>query len=609
MSLVRGWLDMLARAPFHDPAGRGRRKTLMDQGLAGTPHSASPGKSSGSSPSGLKRVLGAFDLTLMGVGAILGAGIFAAIGTAAAGNAARPGAGPSLILSFVITAVVCGFTAVCYAELAACVPVSGSAYTYAYATLGELAAWVIGWDLILEYAISNVAIALSWGTYCRVLLGHMGLHVPWWLATDPISARATPELWATAPRVLDVPIVFNLLALSITVLLTGVVVWGIRESTRINTVMVLLKIAVLAFFIAMAASLVPVSQMRANLTPFFPNGAKGTFTGASIVFFAFVGYDSISTVAEETRNPGRNVPVGIIASLIICTVLYLAVTIMFCGMVPFDFIQSLVATEQADPLTMALHHVAPSVGWASLMVAAGAVIAQTSALLVYQIAQPRIFFAMARDGLLPRMFTRVHPRFGTPWVTIVVTGAFIGITSMFSRLDEMVDLTNIGTLFAFVVVCVGVPILRHTEPDRPRPFKVPLGPYLLPGLGAFSCLGLMWFLPSASWWRFLGWLTMGVAVYLGYGRSHSLLGQRKGRPSLAGPRLKLNSLAVAIVSVGLFVLPHDAGPSALLRALAEAHHPDHPRVLRGLGFIILGLATACLARALPARRAGRTGSG
>ena len=561
------------------------------KGLFVTKTIAQPGDVGGPA---LRRVLGALDLTLLGVGAVVGAGIFTTIGTAAAGNAMRPGAGPSLILSFLITAVVCAFTALCYAELASTVPVSGSAYTYAYATLGELTAWVIGWDLILEYAISNVAIAISWAHYARTLLGQLGINVPWYLATDLRSAALEPGLVATAPHLAGVPVVFNLLAAAITMALTVVVIWGIRESARLNAAMVLVKIAVLAFFVGLAAWWVPRPTLVGNWQPFFPNGATGTLTGAAIVFFAFVGYDSISTVAEETRNPGRNVPLGIIASLAVCTVLYLVVTCAFTGMVPFDHLKTLVAGEHAEPLTVAMAHVAPDAHWPRAIIAAGAVAAETTALLVYQVAQPRIFFAMARDGLLPATFARIHPRFGTPWATIVATGAFIAVVSTFTSIDEMVDLCNIGTLFAFVVVCVGVPVLRLAEPHRERPFRVPLGPVLLPGLGAASCLGLMWFLPPASWWRFLGWLVAGVALYLAYGYSHSQLGRQNGRSAQASARLKVGSVAVALIALGLFVLPHTASALQILGQLLR--RAGSSRVDGGVALIAVGLvlALACL---------------
>ena len=555
--------------------------------------------SSDRQPAGLRRTLGAFDLTLLGVGAIVGAGIFATIGTAAAGNAARPGAGPSLIISFVITALVCACTALCYAELAATVPVSGSAYTYAYATLGELCGWLIGWDLILEYAISNVAVAISWSNYFRALLHGLGLNVPLWLACDFRTARQIPGLLEQAPHIAGIPIVFNALALLIVTALTFLVVWGIRESARFNAVMVLLKIAVLIFFVAFALTVVPRATYVANWQPFFPNGWRGTLTGAAIVFFAYVGFDSLSTVAEETKDPGRTVPLGIFASLAICTVIYLGVTCVFTGIVPYSALKGQLANEQAEPLTMALQRVAPDLGWAQLVVAAGAVIAQTTALLVYQIAQPRILYAMARDGLMPRLFAVVHPRYQTPHLTIICSSLFIGLVAASASIDEMIDLTNIGTLFDFVVVCLGVPILRHKEPDRHRPFRVPGGPYLIPGFGAATCLFLMWFLPPASWWRFVGWLVAGLGIYVMYGYRHSRLGQELGRQPLTPTQRWLGGAALSLVALGLFTLPHDAGPQALLATLADVDAHGHGRTQVGSSLIGLGLAIVLLLLVVP----------
>lgn len=535
------------------------------------------------------RTLGAFDLTLLGVGAIVGAGIFATIGTAAAGSATRPGAGPSLILSFVITAIVCSFTALCYAELAAMVPISGSAYTYVYATLGEVVAWIIGWDLILEYAISNVAIAISWSNYMRILLDSIGIHVPLWLATDMRTAQQIPNLLESAPHLFGIPIVFNCLALLIVAALTMLVLWGIRESTRVNTLIVLIKIAVLVFFVGAALTLSSGATMVQNWQPFFPNGWSGTLTGAAIAFFAYVGFDSVSTVAEETRDPGRNVPIGIIASLIVCTIVYLSVAAIFTGLLPYDVLKAQLANEQAEPLTLALRHIAPHATWINGLIALGAVIAQTAAILVYQIAQPRIFFVMARDGLLPPVFAAMHPRYKTPYMTTILTGVLVGVMSAFASIDEMVDLTNIGTLFAFVLVCLGVPILRHQQPDRVRPFKVPFGAYLIPFLGVTTCIGLMWFLPPASWWRFIGWLMLGASIYAFYGYSRSDLGRQQGRARKTSPLLQAVGCAFLLITAGLYTLPHDASLGAIVvsaGSLAQDRHAT--RCLLGLVLIALG---------------------
>ncbi|HEX9940651.1 MAG TPA: amino acid permease [Thermoanaerobaculia bacterium] len=537
----------------------------------------------------LRRELGALQVTLLGIGAIVGAGIFATVGTAAAGDAARLGAGPSLMLSFCLTAIVCAFTALCYAEFAALVPISGSAYTYSYATLGELVAWIIGWDLIIEYAVGNVAVAISWANYFRTLLENLGIHFPQWLATDYRTAARIPGLYDSAPHLFGVPIVFNLLAAFIVALITIVLVLGIRESARFNAGMVIVKILVLLFFVVIALRYVTPSQMAANWHPFQPNGWKGTFAGAAVVFFAYIGFDAVSTVAEETRNPGRNLPIGIIASLIICTILYIGVAAVFTGILPYGELKQRLATEQAEPLTMALDHVAPGQDWATGIVALGSVIAHTAVLLVFQLGQPRIFFSMARDGLLPQAFAAVHPRYRTPHVTTILTGVAVGGVAAFASIDEMVDLTNIGTLFAFVLVCIGVPILRYTDPNRPRPFRVPFGPYLLPLLGVAACLFLMFYLPPASWWRFIGWLVLGFAIYSSYGYTRSLIGRRMGRPERTPGTLKVASVGFLLTAVGLFTIPHHAGLGELLAQAGDAAAEDHARALVGLALIALGL--------------------
>jgi basic amino acid/polyamine antiporter, APA family len=501
----------------------------------------------------LKRVLGPFNVTLLGIGAIVGAGIFATVGTAAAGDAVRPGAGPSLMLSFVITAVVCAFTALCYAEFASMVPISGSAYTYSYATLGEVIAWIIGWDLIIEYAIGNVAVAVSWANYFRTLLHEAaGIDFPQWLAIDYRTAAKIPGLLESAPHLFGVPIVFNILAFGIVMAITAVLVWGIKESARFNALMVIIKIIVLMFFVAVAVSYVSPAEMVKHWTPFQPRGWGGTFAGAALVFFAYIGFDAVSTVAEECRNPSRDLPIGIIASLIICTFIYVLVAAVFTGLIPYDELVKRLSSEQAEPLTMALNHVAPNAHWASAIVAFGSVVAHTAVLLVFQLGQPRIFFSMARDGLLPPVFARVHPRFRTPHITTIVTGLAVGLLSGVASIDEMVDLTNIGTLFAFILVCIGITVLRFKDPGRARPFRVPFGPVFLPMLGALSCLCLMYYLPPTSWWRFLSWLVLGFAVYLSYGYCHSTLGRTAGRPAHAPVIVKLAALVLVALAVFLF---------------------------------------------------------
>lgn len=551
----------------------------------------------------LRRALGPLQITLLGVGAIIGAGIFTTVGTATAGDAARPGAGPSLMLSFVITAVVCAFTALCYAEFASKVPVSGSAYTYSYATLGELVAWIIGWDLIIEYAIGNVAVAISWAGYFRnlldKLLGMGGMQFPMWLATDYRTA-AKAGLLDQAPKLFGVPIVFNLLAFSIVMFITLVLVWGIRESARFNAVMVIIKVLVLMFFVGLALAFVSPTEMAANWTPFQPNGWAGTFAGAAVVFFAYIGFDAVSTVAEETKNPKRDLPIGIFASLAICTLLYVVVSAVFIGIMPYQELIGRLATERAEPLTMALDFVAPNSSWASGLVAFGSVVAMTAVLLVFQLGQPRIFFSMARDGLLPQAFARIHPRYKTPHITTIFTGLIVGLIAGVANIDEMVDLTNIGTLFAFVLVCIGIPLLRRRE-ERGEVaatdggFRVPsvpvLGYWLLPLLGAASCVFLMFYLPPSSWWRFIGWLMLGMATYSVYGFAHSTVGRRMGRTASTPPALSWAAVGFFLSGVAMiFVLPHDVGLAKLATSLFST--ADLPRATLGGWLTLLGLALA-----------------
>jgi APA family basic amino acid/polyamine antiporter len=462
----------------------------------------------------LKRTLNAFDVVMLGIGAIVGAGIFATIGTAAAGDAARPGAGPALILSFVITAVACGFAALCYAEFAAMVPISGSAYTYSYATLGELVAWIIGWDLIIEYAVGNVAVAISWGNYFKTFVEGFGIHIPDWLSTDYRTAARIPGLFESAPHILGVPIVFNILAIGIVALITIVLVIGIRESARLNTGMVVLKLLVLGLFVVVGWGYMKTD----NWEPFAPNGWAGIQAGAAVVFFAYIGFDAVSTVAEEVQDPKRDLPIGIIGSLVICTIIYVIVAMVFTGIIPYEALVQKLATEQAEPLTMALQY-ANIERWGNVfvgIVAFGSVVAHTAVLLVFQLGQPRIFFSMARDGLLPQSFARVHPRYRTPHVTTILTGVVVGVCAMFTSIDEMVDLTNIGTLFAFILVMVGILILRKREPNRARGFRTPWVPFV-PIAGIVSCLYLMMGLPWITWVRFGLWLALGLLIYFMYG--------------------------------------------------------------------------------------------
>jgi basic amino acid/polyamine antiporter, APA family len=461
----------------------------------------------------LKRELTAVDLTALGIGAIIGAGIFATTGSAAAGTLERPGAGPALIVSYLLTAVACGFCALCYAEFASMIPVSGSAYTYAYATMGELVAWIIGWDLIIEYAIGNVAVAVSWAGYFKELLSGFGIELPAWLTTDYRTAHKSVEILTGAPHLGPIPIVVNLPAILIVALITIVLVIGIKESARFNSAMVLIKLAVIVGFILVGAFYVKPS----NWHPFAPNGWNGITTGAALIFFAYIGFDAISTTAEEARNPQRDMPIGMIASLAICTLLYILTTAVLTGIVPYQQLGT------AEPLATALSAI--QLDWAAGIVSFGAVVSMTAVLLVFQLGQPRIFFAMSRDGLLPSAFAAVHPRFRTPHITTILTGIVVAALAGFMDINEAVELTNIGTLFAFVLVGIGVIILRSREPDRPRPFRCPAVPWI-PILGIGSCAYLMIQLPLLTWGRFLVWLFIGLVIYFLYGAERSDLSRQ-----------------------------------------------------------------------------------
>jgi APA family basic amino acid/polyamine antiporter len=483
---------------------------------------------------GLRRVLGRWDLTALGIGAVIGAGIFASTGSAIAGGASHIGAGPAIVISFMITAVACGFAALCYAEFAAMIPVSGSAYTYAYAALGEIIAWIIGWDLIIEYAIGNVAVAISWSGHFHELLRTIGMELPAWLVTDYRTAHqaadaitagtadaATQYLGsavATAPHLFGLPIIVNLPAVLIVALVTAVLVYGIRESASSNSAMVVLKVIIILFFIAVGATLIEPSNYTAH-GGFAPNGWKGITSAAAIIFFAYIGFDAVSTAAEETKDPRKDMPFGIIASLVICTVLYIGVALVMTGMTPWNQLGT------PEPMLSALSGASGNarlVTISRIIVALGAVAAMTSVLLVFQLGQPRIFFSMARDGLLPPWAARVHPRFRTPHITTIITGVAVAGFAAFANINEAVELTNIGTLFAFVLVAAGVLVLRYKDPGRLRPFKVPFAPWT-PLFAIGSCIYLMIQLPLVTWIRFGVWLVIGAVLYFTYGYRHSRL--------------------------------------------------------------------------------------
>jgi len=436
----------------------------------------------------LKRVVGSWQLTAFGVGAIIGTGIFVVIGEGAVI------AGPAVILSFALAALACVFSALSYAELASSIPVSGSAYTYSYATLGEIVAWIIGWDLILEYGVSVAAVAVGWGGNLNEFLENaFGFALPTAISAPPSEGG-----------------VFNLPAMIIVLLITWLLVLGVRESAQANFVMVIIKLAVLVFFIAAAATAINTD----NFTPFAPAGFDGVVTAAAIIFFAYIGFDAVSTGSEEVRNPGKALPLAIIGSLVIATVFYILASLGAVGLLPAD---QLGASDA--PLAQALDEGA-GLNWAAAVLAAGAVVAITSVMLVILYGQTRIFFAMCRDGLLPERLADVHPKYGTPAKLTIGLGVLIAILAAVVPLTEIVKLVNIGTLFAFVLVNVGVIVLRYTKPEMPRPFKVPLSP-VLPILGVAFAVFLMADLPLSTWIRFVTWLAVGALIYALYGYRNS----------------------------------------------------------------------------------------
>jgi basic amino acid/polyamine antiporter, APA family len=467
----------------------------------------------------LKRTLTALDLTLLGIGAIIGAGIFSTVGTAAAGDLSRPGAGAALMVSFLITAVVCGFTALCYAEFASMIPIAGSAYTYAYATLGEVFAWMIGWDLILEYAVGSMTVAVGWSGYFQRILAGFGIHLPAWMSASPDATAGT---------------LVNLPAILIVLFIMVLLVVGVRESARFNAAMVAVKLVAVAFFILVGFSYVE----PANWKPFMPYGFSGVMTGAAVVFFAYIGFDAVSTTAEEAKNPSRDLPIGIISSLVICTLLYLIVSGILTGIIPVVQFKSDMQFLNA-PVGYALAVIHKD--WAAGLVSAGAVAGITSVLLVMLMSQPRIFFAMSRDRLLPPGVSKVHPKFRTPYITTIITCLIVAAVAGFVPINILGEMTSIGTLFAFVVVSLAVIVLRIKRPEARRPFRV-AGGHIIPVLGVLSCLYLMVSLSVMTWVRFLGWLDIGMVIYWFYGRTHSPLVNATERSARTGTENLANFL-------------------------------------------------------------------
>ncbi len=552
---------------------------------------AAAGLSDGHSKSGLKKVLGVRDLTFMGIAAVVGAGIFSTIGTAAFHG------GPGISLLFVITAITCGFSALCYAEFASRVPIAGSAYTYAYVTFGELIAWIIGWALILEYAIGNIVVAISWSGYFVNLLEGFHIHLPGWLSTNfetaqqgyeeavkHLAAGGTRETFSklarigydaitNAPMIGSWKVILNIPAFVIVILITILVYRGITESKKTTNAMVIFKIIIIIFVIVLGSFYVDTS----NWTPFMPNGFTGVLAGVSAVFYAYIGFDAISTTAEECKDPQRDLPKGMIYSLLICTVLYILIALVLTGMVNYSLL------KVDDPLAFVFEKIGMhKVGY---IISISAVVATTSVLLVFQLGQPRIWMSMSRDGLLPKKFSKVHSKFGTPSFATIVTGVFVGVPSLFMSIGRMTDLTSIGTLFAFVLVCFGVLVLPRISPDvKKKSFQLPYinGQFIIPVLaaifiyfgldrissafaaiqtegyqeflylifvfvliivavlsfirkysvipvvGAMCCMYLMIEIPPVSWLWFFVWMTIGLVFYSFYGRRKSLLAKEEG---------------------------------------------------------------------------------
>jgi basic amino acid/polyamine antiporter, APA family len=470
----------------------------------------------------LRRILGPIQLTSLGVGAIIGAGIFVATG-AAAHNVA----GPSLMLSYVVAGTTCIFAALCYAEFASMVPVAGSAYTYAYATLGELFAWIMGWDLVLEYAVGSATVANGWSSYFQSVLAKFGVVIPKALAGPPIIYDPATGHFVTTDGIINLP------AVIIVAIVTWILVKGIQESATFNATMVGIKLAAVLFVILVGAfyinkeNWVPFAPMGWTGVSFFGYTLLGTtdgggnpvgmLAGSAIIFFAYIGFDSVSTHAEEAKNPQRDVPIGIIASLLICTVLYILVVGVLTGMVRYDRIS--INAGVSDAFKQA------GLPWSEFIIAAAGVAGITSVLLVLMLSAPRVFLAMARDGMVPRsFFSAVHPKYRTPWKSTILIGSFVAVMAGLLPIDALLHLTNIGTLLAFVIVCAAVLIMRRTNPEAERPFRCPAVP-LVPILGILLCLLLMFSLPAGNWLRLGVWLAIGLVVYFGYSRKHSVMAQ------------------------------------------------------------------------------------
>jgi APA family basic amino acid/polyamine antiporter len=460
----------------------------------------------------LKRSLTALNLTALGIGAIIGAGIFVLTGTAAANHA-----GPAIVLSFVFAGIGCAFAGLCYAEFASMIPIAGSAYTYGYATLGEFFAWIIGWDLILEYLFAASTVAVGWAGYFSRMMTLIGFPIPEALANAPYRIEGTHTLIRTG-AIINLPAVILVLAL------TALLVVGIKESARFNNAIVAVKLIIVLLVIGFGFMFVN----KANWHPFIPPievdaasgvskfGWPGIFAGAGVIFFAYIGFDAVSTAAQEAKNPKRDLPIGILASLAICTVLYILMALVMTGLTPFKTL------NVADPVYVALDAAGPGLAWLKYLTTIGAIAGLASVVLVMLMGHPRIFYAMSRDGLLPEMFGKVHPKFKTPYIATIITGLVAaGVAGAFP-IGLLGELVSIGTLLAFVIVCAGILVLRYAQPDLHRPFRTPFVPFVPIG-GVLVCGWLMWNLPRDTWLRLLIWMALGLVIYFAYGRNHSKL--------------------------------------------------------------------------------------